>query len=135
MGKEHLDHGVMGLAIGGAQGCVQRRLAGFGSRPVHIRTLLDQKSTKTRMSVEGSHVEIIVLPQGLKGLSVREEELHGADIAVVGAPLKERYAVLVRRRHRVARGDVFEHQVCVPVCNALEYVFAHMRFLRGVSPA
>jgi hypothetical protein len=45
MGKEHLDHGVMSLAIGGAQGCVQRRFAGFGSRPVYVRTLLDQKLT------------------------------------------------------------------------------------------
>ena len=43
--KEHLDHGVMSLSIGGAQGGVQRRFPGFGSGLVYVRTLLDQELT------------------------------------------------------------------------------------------
>jgi hypothetical protein len=87
------------------------------------------------MSVESSHVEIVVLPQRLKRLPVSEQELDGADIAVVRAPLKKRYAVIVCRIRRVARGDEFEHQICVPVCNSIKYVFAHIAFSEERSSA
>ena len=98
--------------------------------PVYVRTLLDEKLTKTRMSVEGSHVEIVVFTQGLKRLSVSEQKLDGADVTVVGAPLKERYAVPVCRTRRVARGHVFVHQVGAPVCNTAKYVVAQITLLR-----
>jgi hypothetical protein len=55
---------------------------------------------------------------------VGEQELDGADITVVGAPLKKRYATLVCRCRRVTRRDVIENQVCPPVCNFIEHVFA-----------
>ena len=66
------------------------------------------------MSVESSRAEAVEVPQRLKRLSVREQELDGADIAVVGAPLKKRYAVLVCRSRGVARSDVIKYQVCAP---------------------
>jgi hypothetical protein len=78
------------------------------------------------MSVESGRAEVVVVPQRLERLSVREQELDGADIAVVGAPLKQRYAAFVCRSRRVARSDVIEHQVCAPVCNLLKHVFAHI---------
>lgn len=40
--EEHFDYGVMGLSIGGAEGCVQWRLTGVRLRLVYVRTLLDQ---------------------------------------------------------------------------------------------
>src|SRR6266699_1610443 len=78
------------------------------------------------MSVKCSRVEVVVVPQRLERLSVGEQELDGADIAVVGAPLTQRYAAFVCRSRRVARSDVIEHQVCAPVCNLIKYIFAHI---------
>jgi len=45
---------------------------------------------------------------------------------VVGAPLKQRYAVFVDRSRRVTRGDVIEHQVCAPICNLFKYALVHI---------
>src|ERR1041384_1164461 len=78
------------------------------------------------MSVESGRVEAVVVPQRLERLSVREQKLDRADIAVVRAPLEKRYAVFVHRSRRVARGDVIEHQVRASVCDSIEYVFAHI---------
>jgi len=78
------------------------------------------------MSVESGRAEIVVFPQRLERLSVGDQELHGADIAVVGAPLKNRYAVFIRRGRRVTRRDVIEYQVCAPFCNLIKYAFVHI---------
>jgi len=78
------------------------------------------------MSVESGCAEAVVLTQGLERRSVGDQKLHAADIAVVGAPLKQRYAVFVDRSRRVTRGDVIEHQVCAPVRNLIKYAFGHM---------
>ena len=87
------------------------------------------------MSVESGRAEAVVVPQRLERLSVGEQELDGADIAVVGAPLKKRYAVFVCRSRRVARSDVIEHQVGAPIRNSIKYVFAHIARCNGCSKA
>jgi hypothetical protein len=125
MGEEHFEHSVMDLSIGCTECCVQRRFSGIWPRLVYISTLLDQILAQMRMSVESSRAEAVVVPQRLERFSVGEQELHCADIAVIGAPLKERHAVFVCRSRRVTRGYVIEHQVCAPVGNLLEYIFAH----------
>src|SRR5687767_11236182 len=87
------------------------------------------------MSVKSGCAEAVVVAQRLERLSLGDEELDGADIAVVGAPLEKRYPVFVCRSRRVARSDMIEHQVCAPICNTLKYVFAHIAMCNGCSKA
>ena len=130
--EEHSDHRVMGLSIGGAEGRVQWLFTGVRHRVVYVRTLFDQVLAKTRVSVESGRVEAVVVPQRLKRFSMSQQELDGADIAVVGAPLKKRDATLVCRGCRVTPGDVIKHKVGASVCDSIEYVFAHIPNVRSV---
>ena len=78
------------------------------------------------MSMESGCAEAVVLTQGLERRSVGDQKLHAADIAIAGAPLKQRYAVFVSRSRRVTRSDEIKHQICAAVSNLIKYVFGHM---------
>ena len=73
---------------------MERCFSCIRQRPVHICGLFDQELAKLPVPVEGRTVKVQVFPQASDGLSVGEQVLDGADIAVVGAPPEERGAFL-----------------------------------------
>ena len=120
MVEQHFEDKVMGSPVGCAESRVQRRFAGIRQRPVDVRALRDQELAQMRMPVKHGSVEVVVVSERLKRLTLAEQELDGADITVIGAPLDQGYPMIVLRGRRAAGSDEIEDQIRAPVHHPIE---------------
>src|SRR5690349_10757627 len=74
------------------------------------------------MPMERGGIETKVVPQRLQGLAAGQQESHGTDIAVVGAPLEQRSTIAVLGCRGIAFSHIIEHQVSATILNPINHV-------------
>src|ERR1700722_15914630 len=67
------------------------------------------------MSMEGSSVQIEIIPQRVQRFSASKQELYGADIAIPRTVPNQRNSSLVLLGGGTTRGQKLEHKVCATI--------------------
>ena len=119
--QKHLENLVVSRAIGLAKGCVEGRFPGIWLRIVDISTALDEELAKLPVTVKHRSIQVEIFSERLQGFAFGEQESHGTDVAVVGAPFDERHSIAIRGCRGVAISQVVKYQVGAAVRDSVKH--------------
>src|SRR5271165_185105 len=100
---------------------MQRRLSGIRLRVVCVCTSLNQELTQPPVSVKNGSGKAQIVAERLQACALLEQELHGADVAIIGTPLEQGDTVLVGGICGMAIRKVFEDQIRAAIANLFRY--------------
>jgi hypothetical protein len=120
MREQDFENEVVADAIALRDRGVQRCLTGIGKRMVDVGAVFDEEADQLPVAVEAGIAELEIVSEDCKGRTVREKKANGTDVAVVGAPLDQGYAIAVGIGGGVSCGEIVEDSIGAAFDDLLE---------------
>src|SRR5262249_39553419 len=117
--QKNLQYEIIGEPVSLGQRGVKRGLSGVARGMIHVGSAFNQKLTQPPVTVIRGGAQTEILTQRFERFAACEQVFYSADVAVVRAPIDQRYSVLIGGARRMAGRQIVEDQIRAPVNDSI----------------